>query len=153
MSNVNYILFSLSMYIILAVLTLLLCLSVIFFSFLQGVPEQKLRGHLGSFGVTGNLALQPMYTLSGTLHFNINLFDHLEDSIDFLCRIFTWEHKRLYIILAGVKFLVHKVIILIGHTDEPVGVYFTLLLTVYKCRGFSSGALQVVRRAGLHLLR
>lgn len=79
-----------------AVLTLLLCLSVIFFSFLQGVPEQKLRGHLGSFGVTGNLALQPMYTLSGTLHFNINLFDHLEDCIDFLCRIFTWEHKRLY---------------------------------------------------------
>jgi hypothetical protein len=33
--------------------------------FLQGVPEQKLRAHLGSFGVTGNLALQPMYTLSG----------------------------------------------------------------------------------------
>lgn len=31
----------------------------------QGVPEQKLRAHLGSFGVTGNLALQPMYTLSG----------------------------------------------------------------------------------------
>ncbi|KAF6136188.1 hypothetical protein GIB67_001597 [Kingdonia uniflora] len=31
----------------------------------QGVPEQKLRSHLGSFGVTGNLALQPMYTLSG----------------------------------------------------------------------------------------
>lgn len=30
-----------------------------------GVPEQKLRSHLGSFGVTGNLALQPMYTLSG----------------------------------------------------------------------------------------
>ncbi|GMI76431.1 susceptible to coronatine-deficient Pst DC3000 5, general control non-repressible 20 [Hibiscus trionum] len=30
-----------------------------------GVPEQKLREHLGSFGVTGNLALQPMYTLSG----------------------------------------------------------------------------------------
>ncbi|GJM87492.1 hypothetical protein PR202_ga03452 [Eleusine coracana subsp. coracana] len=30
-----------------------------------GVPEQKLRGHLGSFGVSGNLALQPMYTLSG----------------------------------------------------------------------------------------
>ncbi|XP_042033999.1 ABC transporter F family member 3-like [Salvia splendens] len=30
-----------------------------------GVPEQKLRGHLGSLGVTGNLALQPMYTLSG----------------------------------------------------------------------------------------
>jgi ATPase subunit of ABC transporter with duplicated ATPase domains len=35
------------------------------FPFLQGVPEQKLRSHLGSFGVTGNLALQPMYTLSG----------------------------------------------------------------------------------------
>lgn len=33
--------------------------------FFQGVPEQKLRGHLGSFGITGNLALQPMYTLSG----------------------------------------------------------------------------------------
>lgn len=32
----------------------------------QGVPEQKLRSHLGSLGVTGNLALQPMYTLSGT---------------------------------------------------------------------------------------
>lgn len=32
---------------------------------MQGVPEQKLRSHLGSFGVTGNLALQPMYTLSG----------------------------------------------------------------------------------------
>ncbi len=32
---------------------------------MQGVPEQKLRAHLGSFGVTGNLALQPMYTLSG----------------------------------------------------------------------------------------
>ncbi|RWV82245.1 hypothetical protein GW17_00056272 [Ensete ventricosum] len=31
----------------------------------DGVPEQKLRAHLGSFGVTGNLALQPMYTLSG----------------------------------------------------------------------------------------
>ncbi|KAH9621008.1 hypothetical protein KSS87_004545 [Heliosperma pusillum] len=31
----------------------------------KGVPEQKLRGHLGSFGITGNLALQPMYTLSG----------------------------------------------------------------------------------------
>ncbi|XP_057811628.1 uncharacterized protein LOC131025858 [Salvia miltiorrhiza] len=30
-----------------------------------GVPEQKLRGHLGSLGITGNLALQPMYTLSG----------------------------------------------------------------------------------------
>ncbi|KAF8380007.1 hypothetical protein HHK36_027476 [Tetracentron sinense] len=30
-----------------------------------GVPEQKLRSHLGSLGVTGNLALQPMYTLSG----------------------------------------------------------------------------------------
>eukprot|EP00271_Cylindrocystis_brebissonii_P003829 TRINITY_DN15071_c0_g2_i1.p1 TRINITY_DN15071_c0_g2~~TRINITY_DN15071_c0_g2_i1.p1 ORF type:complete len:764 (-),score=206.39 TRINITY_DN15071_c0_g2_i1:552-2843(-) len=30
-----------------------------------GVPEQKLRGHLGSFGVSGTLALQPMYTLSG----------------------------------------------------------------------------------------
>ncbi|CAH9080661.1 unnamed protein product [Cuscuta europaea] len=30
-----------------------------------GVPEQKLRSHLGSFGITGNLALQPMYTLSG----------------------------------------------------------------------------------------
>ncbi|KAL8150296.1 hypothetical protein V2J09_020104 [Rumex salicifolius] len=30
-----------------------------------GVPEQKLRGHLGSFGISGNLALQPMYTLSG----------------------------------------------------------------------------------------
>lgn len=35
--------------------------------FFQGVPEQKLRSHLGSFGVTGNLALQPMYTLSGNL--------------------------------------------------------------------------------------
>ncbi|KAA3470257.1 ABC transporter-like protein [Gossypium australe] len=34
-----------------------------------GVPEQKLRGHLGSFGVTGNLALQPMYTLSGMFSF------------------------------------------------------------------------------------
>lgn len=30
-----------------------------------GVPEQKLRAHLGSFGITGSLALQPMYTLSG----------------------------------------------------------------------------------------
>lgn len=30
-----------------------------------GVPEQKLRSHLGSFGISGNLALQPMYTLSG----------------------------------------------------------------------------------------
>ncbi|XP_073043027.1 ABC transporter F family member 3 [Primulina eburnea] len=30
-----------------------------------GVAEQKLRGHLGSLGITGNLALQPMYTLSG----------------------------------------------------------------------------------------
>ncbi|CAM6121308.1 unnamed protein product [Calypogeia fissa] len=30
-----------------------------------GVPEQKLRGHLGSFGISGNLALQAMYTLSG----------------------------------------------------------------------------------------
>lgn len=36
-----------------------------FFLDSQGVPEQKLRAHLGSFGVTGNLALQPMYTLSG----------------------------------------------------------------------------------------
>ncbi|XP_057511392.1 ABC transporter F family member 3 [Actinidia eriantha] len=31
----------------------------------SGVPEQKLRAHLGSLGITGNLALQPMYTLSG----------------------------------------------------------------------------------------
>eukprot|EP00249_Psilotum_nudum_P023811 c28989_g1_i1 orf=609-2861(+) len=30
-----------------------------------GIPEQKLRAHLGSFGITGNMALQPMYTLSG----------------------------------------------------------------------------------------
>ncbi|VFQ91296.1 unnamed protein product [Cuscuta campestris] len=30
-----------------------------------GVLEQKLRSHLGSFGISGNLALQPMYTLSG----------------------------------------------------------------------------------------
>ncbi|KAL9422611.1 hypothetical protein AB3S75_034814 [Citrus x aurantiifolia] len=30
-----------------------------------GVPQQKLRAYLGSFGVTGNLALQPMYTVSG----------------------------------------------------------------------------------------
>ncbi|GAB4834615.1 ATP-binding cassette sub- F member 3 [Ancistrocladus abbreviatus] len=29
-----------------------------------GVPEQKLRAHLGSLGITGNLAFQPMYTLS-----------------------------------------------------------------------------------------
>ncbi|KAI3849454.1 hypothetical protein MKW92_030292 [Papaver armeniacum] len=29
------------------------------------VPEQKLQSHLGSLGVTGNLALQPMFTLSG----------------------------------------------------------------------------------------
>lgn len=29
------------------------------------VDEQKLRAHLGSFGVSGDLALQPMYTLSG----------------------------------------------------------------------------------------
>lgn len=39
----------------------LICL----FSLLQGVPEQKLRSHLGSLGVSGSLALQPMYTLSG----------------------------------------------------------------------------------------
>ena len=38
---------------------------------LQGVPEQKLRAHLGSFGVSGNLALQPMYTLSGRDHTNL----------------------------------------------------------------------------------
>lgn len=31
----------------------------------QGVLEQRLRAHLGSFGITGNLALQSMYTLSG----------------------------------------------------------------------------------------
>ncbi|KAL2613889.1 hypothetical protein R1flu_025581 [Riccia fluitans] len=30
-----------------------------------GVPEQRLRSHLGSFGISGNLALQAMYTLSG----------------------------------------------------------------------------------------
>ncbi|KAG0591226.1 hypothetical protein M758_1G156000 [Ceratodon purpureus] len=30
-----------------------------------GVLEQRLRAHLGSFGITGNLALQSMYTLSG----------------------------------------------------------------------------------------
>ncbi|KAJ7545438.1 hypothetical protein O6H91_09G119800 [Diphasiastrum complanatum] len=30
-----------------------------------GIPEQKLRSHLGSFGLSGNLALQAMYTLSG----------------------------------------------------------------------------------------
>jgi ATP-binding cassette subfamily F protein 3 len=27
--------------------------------------EQRLRAHLGSFGITGSLALQSMYTLSG----------------------------------------------------------------------------------------
>lgn len=42
--------------------------------FLQGVPEQKLRSHLGSLGVTGNLALQPMYTLSGIFSFSIFVF-------------------------------------------------------------------------------
>jgi ATP-binding cassette subfamily F protein 3 len=30
-----------------------------------GVPDQRLRAHLGSFGITGPLALQTMYTLSG----------------------------------------------------------------------------------------
>ncbi|KAF8037764.1 hypothetical protein BT93_B0569 [Corymbia citriodora subsp. variegata] len=30
-----------------------------------GVSKQKLQAHLGSFGVTGNLALQPMCILSG----------------------------------------------------------------------------------------
>jgi ATP-binding cassette subfamily F protein 3 len=30
-----------------------------------GVQEQELRNHLGSFGVSGPLALQPLYTLSG----------------------------------------------------------------------------------------
>ncbi|XP_048137023.1 ATP-binding cassette sub-family F member 3-like [Rhodamnia argentea] len=35
------------------------------FQFFKGVPEQKLRAHWGSFGLTGNLALQPMYTLFG----------------------------------------------------------------------------------------
>ncbi|BBN17941.1 ATP-binding cassette, subfamily F, member 3 [Marchantia polymorpha subsp. ruderalis] len=30
-----------------------------------GVMEQRLRSHLGSFGISGNLALQAMYTLSG----------------------------------------------------------------------------------------
>ena len=30
-----------------------------------GVLEQELRGHLGSFGISGPLALQPLYTLSG----------------------------------------------------------------------------------------
>jgi ATP-binding cassette subfamily F protein 3 len=30
-----------------------------------GVLEQELRSHLGSFGVSGPLALQPIYTLSG----------------------------------------------------------------------------------------
>lgn len=29
------------------------------------VKEQELRAHLGSFGVSGPLALQPLYTLSG----------------------------------------------------------------------------------------
>ncbi|XP_039162231.1 ABC transporter F family member 3-like [Eucalyptus grandis] len=33
--------------------------------FLQGVSKQKLQVHLGSFGVTENLALQPMCILSG----------------------------------------------------------------------------------------
>uniref|UniRef100_A0A803L585 ABC transporter domain-containing protein n=1 Tax=Chenopodium quinoa TaxID=63459 RepID=A0A803L585_CHEQI len=43
-----------------------------------GVPEQKLRGHLGSFGITGNLALQPMYTLSGMFLFSILDLDAVE---------------------------------------------------------------------------
>eukprot|EP00899_Mesostigma_viride_P014881 jgi/Mesvir1/23394/Mv21089-RA.1 len=30
-----------------------------------GVPEQQLRSHLGSFGVSGPLAIRPIYTLSG----------------------------------------------------------------------------------------
>lgn len=30
-----------------------------------GVLEQELRSHLGSFGISGNLALQQMFTLSG----------------------------------------------------------------------------------------
>lgn len=47
---------------------------------LQGVPEQKLRAHLGSLGVTGNLALQPMYTLSGNF-----IFTHIRcSSRDFI---------------------------------------------------------------------
>lgn len=30
-----------------------------------GLKDQEARAHLGSFGVSGPLALQPMYTLSG----------------------------------------------------------------------------------------
>ncbi|KAK6144981.1 hypothetical protein DH2020_021801 [Rehmannia glutinosa] len=42
-----------------------------------GVPEQKLRGHLGSFGITGNLALQPMYTLSALNHLDLDAVEAL----------------------------------------------------------------------------
>ncbi|KAL6555823.1 hypothetical protein OROHE_007097 [Orobanche hederae] len=50
-----------------------------------GVPEQKLRGHLGSLGITGNLALQPMYTLSVVKKAELHLLRLLSKSPIFCC--------------------------------------------------------------------
>lgn len=57
-------------------------------SFSQGVPEQKLRAHLGSLGVTGNLALQPMYTLSGIFSSAISVYFIKWRIIDVLYLVF-----------------------------------------------------------------
>ena len=80
-------------------LTLRFVLSLCF----QGVPEQKLRGHLGSFGITGNLALQPMYTLSGMFlafwaPFYASFFGHY---MLVACQM-RWEVLILYTLLTEI---------------------------------------------------
>ncbi|KAI6683660.1 hypothetical protein NL676_029573 [Syzygium grande] len=50
--------------------TIVICIGKIYWkdhfaNIVEGVQEEKLRAHLGYFGVTGNRALQPMYTLAG----------------------------------------------------------------------------------------
>lgn len=69
------------------------------------MPEQKLRAHLGSFGVTGNLALQPMYTLSGMLPF---LSSYVIDTLHWLFNDlveleFDFCLNRLFALCIGLK--------------------------------------------------
>lgn len=103
------------------------------------MPEQKLRGHLGSFGVTGNLALQPMYTLSGIfprqlhlVHSSQKLFSVVEqvqiigeiysltlkslDAIEYLCIVKNYVGgQKSRVAFAKITFKKPHIILL----DEP----------------------------------
>ncbi|XWS61568.1 hypothetical protein CRYUN_Cryun07bG0136600 [Craigia yunnanensis] len=95
-----------------------------------GVPEQKLCGHLGSFGVTGNLALQPMYTLSAMFTFlwptvksnRMPFLDVIKESVLLIAKDFELSYmhmclrgKKSRVAFAKITFKKPRIILL----DEP----------------------------------